>query len=107
MYAPDAVPQPSSSEEPASSAGRSTTSLFHLPVLLALDERAPKILFGGERIMGLTPLGKVPRGRIAALRVRVHVVLLQKPGFSAPLTPVVDKGAARSVAIPHLTPHLR
>ena len=107
MYAPDAVPQPSSSEEPASSAGRSTTSLFHLPILLALDERAPKILFGGERIMGLTPLGKVPRGRIAALRVRVHVVLLQKSGLSAPLTLVVDKCAARSVAIPHFAAYLR
>ena len=57
--------------------------------------------------MGLTPLGKVPRARVAALRMRVHVVLLQKPGFSAPLTPVIDKGAARSVAIPHLAPHLR
>ena len=67
----------------------------------------PKSLFGGERIMGLTPLGKVPRARIAALRMRVHVVLLQKSGLSAPLTLVVDKCAARSVAIPHFAAYLR
>ena len=76
-----------------------------MPALLPLDERAPEILFGCEPVMGLTPQGKVPRALVATTCVRVHVVQLQKPGFSAPLTRVIDKGAARPIAIPHLAPH--
>lgn len=72
-----------------------------------MDERAPEVLFGSERIMGPTSLGQIPRAWITTLRVCVNVVELEEASLSAPLTRVVDKGAAGLVAIPYLAPHRR
>lgn len=79
------------------------------PVLvpLPLHERAPKILFGCELIVGATTPGEVPRALVATPCVRVHVVQLEKPGFSASPTSLVDKGAALAITIRYLAPHPR
>src|SRR6187399_3003255 len=69
------------------------------PALFPLDECAP--------VVGLTLQGKIPHTLVAIARVRMHVVELQKPGLSAALTRVIDKGAAFRVAIPYLSPHRR
>jgi hypothetical protein len=78
-----------------------------VPVVLALNEGAPKLLFRGKCVVGLAIHHEIPCAIIATERVCVLVVQLQEPGFSTASTRVIDKGALLPIAIAHLSPHSR
>jgi hypothetical protein len=78
-----------------------------MPVLLAPDEGAPKVLFRCKGVVGVAIHHQISCAIVATERKRVLVVQLQQPGFSTASTQVIDKRAARPMVIEYLSPHRR
>ena len=65
---------------------------------LALHEVAAIVLIGGERVMSFAAQGEISCAVRAPARVRGQMMQLEKRGFSAAKSPLIDIGALRAIS---------